>query len=88
MDNNTSFNLLIVPIKSPDIDCDGVVDEADEAIMTASMGTADFRCDLNCDGVVDNSDYSILQKHMYHGCAEVIGIERSSWGRIKAFYNK
>ena len=69
MDNNTSFNLLTVPIKSPDIDGDGVVDEADEAIMTASMGTADLRCDLNCDGVVDSSDYSILQKHMYHGCA-------------------
>ncbi len=74
------------PIRSPDINGDGVVDSADESILTAAYGTNTVKCDLNCDLNVDDSDLDILTGHLYHSCENQIGTDESTWGSIKSVY--
>lgn len=43
-----------------DINADGVVNAADQGILTAAWNTDDYLCDLNKDGIVDAADLGIL----------------------------
>ena len=84
----TPFYTLVVPVKSTDLDGDGVVDAADESLLASMMGTSDACADLNCDGTVDAVDMAILLSHAGHGCEQWIGTEDATWGRIKSTYTE
>ena len=73
-------------IITPDFDCNGIVNAADDAYITARMGTNDLCADLNCDGIVNAVDYGIFSAHMGHSCENWIGTEDASWGEIKTIY--
>jgi len=49
------------PMCVGDLNGDGVVDAADEAILMFNMGHACSPADLDGDGTVDNDDLTILQ---------------------------
>lgn len=87
MRNETEpFFKLWFPIKSPDINGDGMVNSCDESILIAAYGTNTVECDLNCDLMVDDSDLAILTKHLNHSCEEQVGTGNASWGAIKSMY--
>lgn len=48
------------PLRSPDIDRDGLVDARDLAIVQAAWGTSSALADLNRDGVVDAADMAMV----------------------------
>ena len=49
-----------VPIISPDINGDGVVNVLDLSIVIGAYGSNDPQADLNKDGRVNGLDYSVL----------------------------
>ena len=75
-----------VTIKTPDFDCNGVVNLVDDTYITGRMGTTDVCADLNCDGIVDAVDYGIFTTHYLHSCDNWIGTNDASWGEIKTIY--
>jgi len=85
---STPFYTTTVVMKSPDINGDGMVNSVDEAIIMNNLGMDDVCSDLNCDWIVDGADHQILLSHMNHNCDNWIGTEESTWGEIKAYYNK
>lgn len=84
----TPFYTLDTGIKTLDFDCNGVVDDADQSILTSKMGTGDFCCDLNCDGTVDIADSQIFDLHNGHSCENWIKGQESTWGGIKTIYKE
>jgi len=77
---------VTAPIKSVDLTCDGVVDEADESALIAAMGSNDFCADLDCNGIVDDADLAIFNEHIGHSCEGSVGVENASWGAIKDLF--
>jgi len=77
---------VVVPVKSTDINCDGVVDDQDESTLIAAIGTNNYCADLNCDCTVDETDLGILHDHMGHSCEGSVGTENTNWGSIKNLF--
>jgi len=77
---------VTAPIKSVDLTCDGVVDEADRSTLIAAIGTNNFCADLNCDCVVDETDLAIFNEHFGHSCEGSVSTENSSWSGIKNLF--
>jgi hypothetical protein len=84
-DPNTFYEDYIV-IKTPDLDCNGVVDANDDALFQTLLGSSDPCGDFNCDGIVDMADYAIFSEHYLHSCENLIGTKDASWGAIKTIY--
>ncbi|MFI5372233.1 MAG: hypothetical protein ACHQ52_11810 [Candidatus Eisenbacteria bacterium] len=73
-------------LSSPDQNGDLVVDAADEAILTAKLGSGDLSADLDGDGVVTTADLAILRTHFGHGCERPTPTLQRDWGRLKLLY--
>lgn len=82
----TPFYEADVAIKTPDFDCDGDVDDADQMAILGALGTSSVCHDLDCSGIVDAADVAIFQMHYIHECNDWIGAESASWGKIKKVY--
>ena len=86
-DPNTFYDQW-VSIKTPDFNCDGYVNLADDSYIASVMGTNDVCADLDCDGAVTAVDYALFIMHYNHSCEQWIGTEESTWGEIKSFYTE
>ena len=74
------------PLRSPDLNGDGVVNATDRNLMIGLMGTSDAGADLNCDAVVSQADLDLLNLHYGHACGGATPTRRSSWGALKVIY--
>ena len=74
------------PLRSPDLNGDGVVDATDRNLLIGLMGTSDARADLNCDGIVSQADLDLLNLHFGHACGGATPTHRGSWGALKIIY--
>ncbi len=73
-------------LASPDHDGNLFPDAADEAAITALIGTTDATADLDWNGVVDAADVAVFQRHRYHACPLVVPAQPRSWGSLKTIY--
>ena len=74
------------PLRSPDLNGDGVVNATDRNLMIGLMGTSNAGADLNCDGIVSQSDLDLLNLHNGHACGGATPTRRGSWGALKVIY--
>lgn len=78
------------PYLAGDANLDGVIDSFDYNIMYDNIGaTGVGYCggDFNSDGIVDQIDVIILCSNAPPGfCDNVVAVESSSWGTIKAVF--
>ena len=73
-------------LSSVDQDGDLKVDGADEAIVTAKLGSHDLSADFDGDGTVTVADLAILRTHLGHACAMATPVSPRTWGTLKAVY--
>lgn len=57
-----------VPMLSPDIDGNCVVNLVDFGLFATNYLTTFFCCDFNCDGTVNLVDFAVFATHFFHWC--------------------
>jgi len=73
-------------VVSPDQNGDQLVDNADEVLLEAKIGTRDVTGDLDCNHLVDSSDIAILRAHLGHASQHAVPVEPRTWGALKLIY--
>lgn len=78
---------LPAEIHNPDLDNDGVVTYSDWAeFATYLHAMFDADADFYCSGAIDLLDFVLFTRHWEHSAP--VGVEPSTWGRIKAQFTK
>ena len=74
------------PVASFDQDGDLVVSAADEAIVSARLGSADRAADYDGDLVVTEADLAALRRHRGHAAESPTLVSSTTWGRVKSLW--
>lgn len=78
-------------LASPDQTGNGMVVcfaiDTDCTVFGGKVGGSDPTADFDCDGDVDEDDQLTFTQHISHACEGIVDpVQRSNWGRVKAFY--
>ena len=80
-----TFPLQRTRPRTPDLDGDLDVDEADRQALDALVGTTGPTGDLDADRAVDSADQQLLEQHRGETCSQAPA-ERITWGSLKVAY--